>query len=346
MSIAPEWAYFDHAAVGPLSKPAAMAIAHFAAQAAEQGDTVWPEWAAKVEHLRRQFAGLLNCDGNEICLIPNTTTGINLVAEGWPWKNGDSVVVPGEVTVESLMSQVNETTRMISVSWVGYASGFRIDLENLVQQAHRRGVLVFLDAIQGLGVYPLDLKKIPVDFLAADGHKWLLGPEGAGVAMIAKRHLEKLRCLNVGWGSVKNSFNYAEPRLELRDAAARFEAGSANMMGAAALSASLQMIIDIRHELGQNAISSRICQLATTLDQQLKDAGAVTRFPNAAQHQSGIVTFEVEGLEPATIRKEAMQQKVVLSCRDGGVRAAIHAYNDESDLQRLVDVVRSMPRKK
>ncbi len=374
MSIAPEWAYFDHAAVGPLSKPAATAIAHFAAQAAEQGDTVWPEWAAKVEHLRRQFAGLLNCDGNEICLIPNTTTGINLVAEGWPWKNGDSVVVPegefpsnlfpwqnqqakgvevriaprqnGEVTVESLMSQVNETTRMISVSWVGYASGFRIDLENLVQQAHRRGVLVFLDAIQGLGVYPLDLKKIPVDFLAADGHKWLLGPEGAGVAMIAKRHLEKLRCLNVGWGSVKNSFNYAEPRLELRDAAARFEAGSANMMGAAALSASLQMIIDIRHELGQNAISSRICQLATTLDQQLKDAGAVTRFPNAAQHQSGIVTFEVEGLEPATIRKEAMQQKVVLSCRDGGVRAAIHAYNDESDLQRLVDVVRSMPRKK
>ena len=72
----------------------------------------------------------------------------------------------------------------------------------------------------------------------------------------------------------------------------------------------------------------------------------MTRFPNAAQHQSGIVTFEVEGLEPATIRKEAMQQKVVLSCRDGGVRAAIHAYNDESDLQRLVDVVRSMPRKK
>lgn len=370
MAIAPEWAYFDHAAVGPLSKPAAEAIAFFAAQAAEQGDTVWPQWAAKVEHLRKQFAELLNCDDNEICLIPNTTTGINLVAEGWPWQKGDSVVLPegefpsnlfpwqnqqskgvevrlaprhhGEVTVESLISQVDDTTRIISVSWVGYASGFRIDLENLVEQAHQRGVLVFLDAIQGLGIYPLDLKKIPVDFLAADGHKWLLGPEGAGVAMIARRHLDKLRCLNVGWGSVKNSFNYAAPSLELKDSAARFEAGSANMIGAAALSASLQVILDIRNELGQDAISERICHLAATLDQGLKDAGAVTRFPRATQHQTGIVTFEVPGLEPAAIRKEAMRQKVVLSCRDGGVRAAIHAYNDDHDIQRLVDVIRAM----
>ena len=169
MSIAPEWAYFDHAAVGPLSKPAAAAIAKFAAQGAEQGDTVWPEWAAKVEHLRTQFAKLLNCGGDEICLIPNTTTGINLVAEGWNWKNGDSVVLAegefpsnlfpwqnqqskgvkiriaarenGKVTVDSLMAQVDDTTRMISVSWVGYASGFRIDLENLVEQAHRRLLL-------------------------------------------------------------------------------------------------------------------------------------------------------------------------------------------------------------
>ena len=370
MSIVPEWAYFDHAAVGPLSKPAAAAIAHFAAQGAQQGDTVWPEWAAKVEHLRKQVAKLLNCGGDEICLIPNTTTGINLIAEGWNWQKGDSVVLPegefpsnlfpwqnqqakgvdvriaarenGKVTVDSLMSQVDDTTRMISVSWVGYASGFRIDLENLVEQAHRRGVLVFLDAIQGLGIYPLDLKKIPVDFLAADGHKWLLGPEGAGVAMIANRHLDKLRCLNVGWGSVKNSFNYADPKLELRDAAARFESGSANMMGAAALSASLQLILDINDEFGPNAIAERICTLAASLDRQLTDAGAITRTPTETQHRSGIITFEVPGLEPAEIRKEAMRQKVVLSCRGGGVRAAVHAYNDEHDVDRLVHVIRSM----
>ena len=370
MPIAPEWAYFDHAAVGPLSKPAAAAIAHFAAQGAEQGDTVWPEWAAEVEHLRDQVATLLNCESDEICMVPNTTTGINIVAEGLDWRNGDSVVVPegefpsnlfpwqnqrakgvevriaprenGKVTVDSLMDQVDDTTRLISVSWVGYASGYRVDLQNLVEQAHRRGVLVFLDAIQGLGIYPLDLQKTPVDFLAADGHKWLLGPEGAGVAMIAKRHLNKLRCLNVGWGSVKNSFNYADPSLVLKDAASRFEAGSANMIGAAALSASLKLILDVIDRFGEDAISERICNLAASLDEQLLAAGAITRTPQQTKHQSGIVTFAVPGLEPAKIRKEALRQKVVVSCRDGGVRAAVHAYNDEDDIRRLLEVVRSM----
>ena len=140
-----------------------------------------------------------------------------------------------------------------------------MDLQNLVEQAHRRGVLVFLDAIQGLGIYPLDLQKTPVDFLAADGHKWLLGPEGAGVAMIAKRHLNKLRCLNVGWGSVKNSFNYADPSLVLKDAASRFEAGSANMIGAAALSASLKLILDVIDRFGEDAISERIAAASSSL---------------------------------------------------------------------------------
>ena len=188
MSIAPEWAYFDHAAVGPLSKPAEVAIAHFAAQAAQQGDTVWPEWAAKVEHLRKQFAGLLNCDGNEICLVPNTTTGINLVAEGWHWQNGDSVVLPegefpsnlfpwqnqaskgvevrfaprhnGEVTVESLMSQVDDTTRMISaqLGWLRkLASGSTLKIWS--NRPINAGFLSSWTQFQGLGIYPLDLEK-------------------------------------------------------------------------------------------------------------------------------------------------------------------------------------------
>jgi len=331
---------------------------------------VWPQWAAGVERLRSQFANLMNCGTTEVCLVPNTTTGINLVAEGWPWQPGDNIILPegefpsnlfpwqnqqskgvelrmvprrkGEVRVEDLLAKVDQSTRIISVSWVGYASGYRIDLANLVEQAHQRNVLVFLDAIQGLGVYPLDLAKTPVDFLAADGHKWLLGPEGAGVAMIAQRHLDRLRCLNVGWGSVNNAHNYADPSLDLRNAAARFESGSANMVGSAALSASLQMILDVRDQLGSDAIANRIGDLTGSLNQQLIAAGAVTRLPESPQRRSGIVTFEVPGLEPANIRKEGIRQKVVLSCRDGGVRAAVHAYNDEHDIQRLVQLIRSM----
>ena len=251
MPVAQQWAYFDHAAVAPLSQPAVDAITQYTLQAANLGDTVWPQWAARIEHLRETVAGMIGAQKGEICMVPNTTTGINLVAEGWPWQKGDNVILPegefpsnlfpwlnqqsrgvevrivprrrgqggrgqggrgqereGEVCIDDLLEQVDDSTRMIAVSWVGYASGYRIDLDSLVHQAHQRGVLVFLDAIQGLGMFPLDLKKTPVDFLAADGHKWLLGPEGAGIAMIRSEHIDRLRCGNIGWGSVKNSHNY------------------------------------------------------------------------------------------------------------------------------------------
>ncbi len=331
------------------------------------GDTVWPQWAARVEQLRASAAEWLSADSSEICVVPNTSTGINLVAEGFPWQSGDNVVLPdgefpsnlfpwqnqqargvevrivprrdGRVLVEDLMAHVDSSTRLIAVSWVGYASGFRVDLDQLVHEAHRRGVLVFLDAIQGLGMYPLDVSKTPVDFLAADGHKWLLGPEGAGVAMIRREHLERLRCCHVGWGSVKNSYNYASPKLELRDSAARFEPGSANMIGVTALAASIGMFHDVRRVHGVDAISARVLALAERLDQSLRGVGVPTRLPNEEDHRSSIVTFDVPGVDPAEVRRRLLEEKVVVSCRDGGVRASIHAYNNDEDLDRLTRVV-------
>lgn len=369
MPIAKNWAYFDHAAVGPLSAPAASAICDFAGQASELGDTVWPQWAAKVEQLRRGTATLLNCPPEQISMVPNTSTGINLIAEGWPWQPGDNVIVPegefpsnlfpwqnqisrgvevrivprrnGQVLIEDLMARVDDSTKIIAVSWVGYASGYRIDIDSLVQQAHDRGVLVFLDAIQGLGMYPLDLSRTPVDFLASDGHKWLLGPEGCGIAMIRSEHIDKLRCGNVGWSSVKNAFNYAAPTLELRNTAARFESGSANMVGATALSASLELFLQVRQQHGPQAIEDRVLGLTQKLNADLQAAGAVTRMPLARENQSGILTFELPGIDPNDIRKAALANNVVVSCRDGGVRASIHAYNNEDDLQRLMKIVSS-----
>lgn len=370
MPVTNQWAYFDHAAVAPLSRPAATAIAHYATQAAEQGDMAWPQWAAKIGRLRGQFADLMHCEISEVCIVPNTTTGINLVAEGWPWQPGDNVVIPegefpsnlfpwqnqqsrgvelrivprrnGEVRVADLLAHVDSNTKIISTSWIGYASGYRIALQQLVDEAHRRGILVFLDAIQGLGMHRLDLRETPVDFLAADGHKWLLGPEGAGVAMIAQRHLERLRCGNVGWGSVRNPFDYANPNFDLRGEASRFESGSANMVGVAALSESVQLFLEVQQAHGPDAIADRVIELTNSLDRRLRSLGAKTRFPSERKHQSGIISFTLPGIDPADFRKRAIQQKVVLSVRDSGIRAAVHAYNDESDLERLLSVVESM----
>jgi len=369
MPVTRRWAYFDHAAVAPLSQPAADAITELTRQAAEEGDTVWPKWARRVEQLRQWSAELLHCSQAEIAIVPNTTTGINYVAEGWGFQSGDNIILPegefpsnlfpwqnqrdrgvevrivprrdGRVEIDDLIEQVDSATRLIAVSWVGYASGYRIDVESLVQRAHEKGVLVFLDAIQGLGMYPLDLQKVPVDFLAADGHKWLLGPEGAGIAMIRQEHLARLRCTNVGWGSVKNSHNYASPQFELKESAARYESGSANMIGASALAASMDMFLRVRREHGEQAIGERVIALASELDRELQRLGVATRLPKQSACRSGIVTFDVPGVEPNQVRQAALEKGVVVSCRGGGVRASIHAYNDASDLERLIDVVRS-----
>ncbi len=369
MPISTAWSYLDHAAVGPLSGPAASAIQEFAVQAAQQGDTVWPQWVARLEQLRANMATMIGAEKDEICMVPNTTTGINLVAEGWPWRSGDNVVIAdGEfpsnlfpwlnqqsrgvevriiprrgrrVCVEDLIAAIDASTRIIAVSWVGYASGYRIDLESLVQQAHQRGVAVLVDAIQGLGMFPLDIQQVPIDFLAADGHKWLLGPEGAGVAMIRRQHIDKLRCGNVGWGSVKNSFNYAEPDFTLRDGASRFESGSANLLGFTGLAASVDLFMQIQEHHGRDAIATRVTALAGKLHEMLVEIGIVSRLDRRPEHQSGIVTFELPGHDPSAFRKTAAEQKIVVSCRDGGIRASIHAYNNDDDLQKLVNAARS-----
>ncbi|WP_146392760.1 aminotransferase class V-fold PLP-dependent enzyme [Allorhodopirellula solitaria] len=373
MPVARRWAYLDHAAVAPLSQPAAETLRDYTEMAATSGDVHWLEWSAKVESLRSLTAELIHCEKDEVALIPNTTAGINFVAGGYPWQSGDNVVLPegefpsnhypwlnlasegvevklvprrqGRVEVDDLIAAMDDRTRLVSVSWVGYASGFRIDLERLVDEAHRRGVLVFVDAIQGMGMFPLDLRSCDVDFLSADGHKWMLGPEGAGVAVIRRRHLSLLRCQNVGWASVRNAHLFAAGELELREDAARYETGSANMPGLMAFAASLEMFVEVARRHGASAIGDRVLERSARLRSLIAERGGKLLFDNspAPTHDSGIVTFEVDGESPADFRSRALANDVVVSCRGGGVRASVHVYNDDADLHRLADLISNSP---
>ena len=192
MPVANRWAYFDHAAVAPLSGPAQQVIVDWSREAAEEGDTAWSGWNRRVEQTRDTAAAMINADADEVALVPNTTAGISLVAEGFPWREGDNVVVPaGEfpsnlypwmnlaergvearlvpmegagIDLDRLADACDERTRIIAISWVGYANGYRIDVDEVTKLAHDRGMLLFLDAIQGLGIFSLDVKKTAVDF--------------------------------------------------------------------------------------------------------------------------------------------------------------------------------------
>ncbi len=360
MPCAAKWAYFDHAAVAPISGPAQAALVAWANDLAENGCADWPRWARQLEQVRQSGARLLSAGPDEIALIRNTTEGISLVAEGFPWQPGDNVVVPadefpsnlypwmnlasrgvetrrvpveqGRLDLDQLAAACDARTRIIAVSWVGYAGGWRNDVDALAELAHSRGALLFLDAIQGLGVFPLDVSRTPVDFLAADGHKWLLGPEGAGLFYVRREHLDRLRPIGVGWNSVVQAYDFQRIALDLKPTAARYEGGSYNMPGFMALGASLELLASWPTE----QIAERILAVTDEICQRLSALGATIASCRQPPHASGIVSFELPGRNPVAVRKHCLEQHVLLSCRGGRLRVSPHAYTNADDIERLI----------
>jgi cysteine desulfurase / selenocysteine lyase len=364
MPVADRWAYFDHAAVAPLSRPAQQALLQWAEDATANGAANYPAWTGRVEHLRTLAAGMIGALPEEVALVGNTTAGINLVAEGFPWKPGDNIVtradefpsnqypwlhladrgvetrrIPtdgGKLDLDRLAAACDDRTRVVSVSWVAYASGWRHDLDRLAELVHGRGALLFLDAIQGLGVFPLDVRRTPVDFLAADGHKWLLGPEGAGVFFTRRAHLGLLRPVGVGWNSVRGAHDFSHIELVFKDTAARYEGGSQNVAGLSALGASMELLCGF----GMEAISSRVLEITDLACRRLEEIGAVILSDRSADHRSGIVSFELPGRDSHLLRRQCVERKVVLSCRGGRLRISPHAYNNADDVERLIEALR------
>ncbi len=364
MPIADRLVYFDHAAVAPLPAPTRDAIQTWLTQATEQGDVAWPLWSRRVEQVRERAASLIGAQANEIALIPNTTTGISLVAEGYPWREGDNVVTLANefpsnqypwmnlasrgvetrrVSVDGgvpdlgrLAAVCDQRTRIVSLSWVGYATGWRIDVPQVAELCRRRGCLLFLDAIQGLGVFPLDVHAAGVDFLAADGHKWMLGPEGAGLLFVKHEHLNRLRPLNCGWNSVVAASDYTRIELELRDACSRYEGGTQNMMGMRGLGASLDLLAAVGLSPQTSPLADQVLAVTDYACERLTRLGATLLAPRDMPHRSGIVTFQLGSRDPNDIRRQLAAAGIVVRCRAGGVRISPHAYNTHAEVDRLI----------
>ena len=372
MPICQRFAYFDHAAVAPLPQCAADAIHQFANEASQLGDTPWLDWSLSTERLRAHFAELMNASKSEIALIPNTSTGIGQVAEGWRWKAGDSVVVPAnefpsnlapwrhlarrgvdvrevpvtqnangvsELSLTSILNAIDDSTRIVAVSWVGFLSGWRIDVAEFCAAVHRRGALLFLDAIQGLGAFPLDVTASGVDFCAADGHKWLLGPEGAGMLYVRDEHLDRLDPLMIGWHSLEERAAFDPGNTELKATAARYEGGSANMVGLLGLERSVDLLMRCGAHRAGSGFSDAILRNVEECEERLTAIGCRVHLPERRENRSGIVTISWDNptanRDPMAARKFCLTQGIVTSVRGGRLRVSTHAYNNSDDIQRL-----------
>ena len=370
MPVTAKWAYFDHAAVAPLPEPARAAIATWLKETAEEGAVPWQSWSQQVERTRLAAATFVGAEVEEIALVPNTTTGISLVAEGFPWREGDNVVtlanefpsnlypwlnlasrgvetrkVPvddGRVDLNRLKEALDDRTRLVSLSWVGFASGWRIDVAAAAELCHRLGCLFILDAIQGLGVFPLDVKQTGIDFFAADGHKWLLGPEGAGLLYVRREHLDLLRPLGLGWHSVASSGGFTS-EMNLRPTAARYEGGTQNMAGMIGLGASLALLADLGVGPSHSPVAEPVLSMTDYASEWLASIGAVLISPREGAHRSSIVTFQLPGRDSAEVRKALLAAGIVTSCRGGGVRISPHGYATREEIDRLIEVLRHLP---
>jgi selenocysteine lyase/cysteine desulfurase len=199
------------------------------------------------------------------------------------------------------------------------------------------GVLFFVDAIQGLGVLPLDVKRTPIDALAADGHKWLLGPEGAGLFYLRRDLLDFLRPVAVGWHSVVRATDFSTIDFTLKPNAGRYESGSLNVAGITALGASIELLLGI----GIETIAERVLALTDLLCERLQQACIDVYSSRRPADKSGIVSCIVPGQDPRQLVRRCRERGIVINQRAGRVRISPHFYNNEEEIIRVVEALRS-----
>ena len=251
------WVFLDHAAVAPLPDVSVRAYHEYAASFSKNGIAAIGDWIHRHKEVRQLAARVVNAPSVEdICFITSTTFGIGIVAEGFPWQAGDNVVVPAEefpsniypwmnlkdrgvetrlvpsrgsrVSIDDIRSAMNNKTRVLAISAVEFASGYRNDLAALGELCRSRNIFFFVDAIQWLGMMPLDVQALGIDALAAGSHKWLLGPEGSGFAYIRREWASRMHKVFAGFHSVVNPFDYSKLDFTQKPNAGRWEGGAYN----------------------------------------------------------------------------------------------------------------------
>jgi len=363
--------FFNHAGVAPLSGPAADALRGYADHAVTRA-YVGAGWHRKIQRMRQAAAELIHARGqHEIAFIPNTSTGLSLVAKGLDWRRGDNVVLTnveypanrypwedlrrfgvelievrqhpdGRIDVEDVVEAVTNSTRIVAISHVQYASGYRIELKPISEMVHRVGGYLCVDGIQSVGALPVDVRAMGVDFLSADGHKWMLGPEGAGIFHVREDLIQLLHPNVVGWLNMVDAMHYGDYRFEFMPTARRFEPGTYNVPGLLALGASIDLLL----EIGIDQVWSRIESLTTRLCEGLEAKRYRVLSPRSKpQERSGIVTFDppsrdVRATPPVEqIVAELEKRNIVIVAREGRLRASPHFYNTMEQIDRLIEAL-------
>lgn len=357
--------YLNHAAVSPWPRRSCDAVCKFAGENMRTGAKNYPQWLQHELLLRQQLQQLINAPStDDIALVKNTSEALSMVASGIDWRPGDNVVstdqefpsnrIPWqaqqregvefrEVNInvpdpeDALMKACDQHTRVLAVSSVQFGSGIRLDLERLGRFCRKLGILFCIDAIQSIGAHVIDVQSIEADFVMADAHKWMLGPEGIGLFYSCPDRRDQLRLYEFGWHMVQNTGDYDRKDWQIASSARRFECGSPNMLGGYALSASVSLIL----EVGMVTIEEKIRENTGLLIDGLQRPGITLLSPVPAQRRAGIVTFKITDRDMAALHRTLLQENIICAHRYGGIRFSPHFYTSPKKINNALEVILS-----
>lgn len=351
--------YLNHAAVAPLCRPAAEAMKELADDCLNFGSLHYDRWLAAYEGLRVAAAKLIGADRSEIALMKNTSEGIATVAMGLDWKPGDRMVGFREefpanlypwkkleekgvtvtwLSVDDPLDRIEEAcrgARLLAISFVQFLSGYRAPVQAIGEICHRNRCFFLVDAIQGLGAFPLDVRLCHVDALAADGHKWLLGPEGCGILYINQALRERVEPVEFGWTNVARYNDYGSRDMTLRGDSGRYECGTLNTIGCFGLKAAIEFLL----EVGVGEIALIVQNLGDRIAAGAQAKGYEILGHRMPENGAGIVSFRKAGIDATEIVRRLKAAGVAAAPRAGWVRTSPHFYISPAEIDRMLEVL-------
>jgi selenocysteine lyase/cysteine desulfurase len=356
--------YLNNASTGPLPMRARAARAEFEALRDEPFRITYELQFGALHRARERCARLIGADAAEIALMVNTSYGINLAARALGLRAGDTVLtfdrefpaniypwmaLPGVRVVRvpcvdtlpdepALLRALDEPgIRVVTVSWVQFSTGYRVDLERLGRECRARGIRLVVDAIQGVGAHPIDVHAADIDLLACGGQKWMLSPWGTGFVFVRRDLVRALEPMDIGWLSMRNSDDFTtltDYDLTYRDEASRFEVGTLPAQAFATMAASLDLLLELGVEQVASHIGSLVARLVAWAESR-EDVRLVT--PADASHRAGILS--VVPPDAAAAARRLTSARVAFAVREGVIRLSPHCYNTVAEIDRVIEAL-------
>jgi selenocysteine lyase/cysteine desulfurase len=357
--------YLNHAAVSPLPTPTIQAVEVQLRDVHENGSVNYPSWIAVKEEARALLARLLGARPEQIAFMRNTSDSLSTVANGLDWKAGDNIVTfrrefpsniypwlrlrdafgvevrmceerDGRVDLDELERSIDDHTRLVAISHVQYASGFRADLERLGRAARRHDALLVVDVVQSLGVLPINVEAELVDVAAGASHKWLLSPEGVGYLYLSDRARERIQPTLVGWISVPNPEDYQNFEQGWNPGALAWETGT----GPAALIYGLKASLELLHQYGPAHIANYLEALTDHLCDRVQGKPYEVVGSRAPGEKSQVVCLRhTGGISAMALYAHLKRQNIITAPRGDRLRIAPHLYNTRAEIDQLIDAL-------